>query len=300
MPLCSSMYSKNTRIDGKVVVITGCNTGIGKETARDLFVRGAKILMAVRNVEKGEQAKQEIMESSKGAEGVGSLEVLQLDLSSLQSVRNFASGVDSSVNKIDILINNAGIMACPRNETSDGFESQLGVNHLGHFLLTLLLLPRIRAAAPSRIINLSSMAHKFGRIHFDNLMLNERYTPFAAYSQSKLANILFTRKLANLLEGTGVSVYAVHPGVVRTELARHMPTWQKILLKPIMVLSKSPVKGAQTSIYCAVEPGLAEQTGRYYADCAEHTLGRAATSEEDAQKLWSLSEELTGEKFSPP
>ena len=223
------------------------------------------------------------------------MEVFQLDLESLASVRSFAEAVNGAVEKIDLLILNAGKMACPRSETQDGFEGQLGTNHLGHFLLTELLLEKVKAAAPSRIIVLSSLAHEGGKMNFDDLQLKSGYSPWKAYGQSKLANVLFASELGRRLEGTGVTTYAVHPGWVRTELDRHMPGWQKVLVTPARaVASKSPVQGAQTTLYCALEPSLADKTGRYYADCREKTPSSRARRKEDAERLWQVSEELVG------
>ena len=249
--------------------------------------------MGVRTVSKGEAARSEI-ESACGETG-GKIEVLKLDLESLASVRSFAEAVNGAVEKIDLLILNAGKMACPRSETQDGFESQLGTNHLGHFLLTELVLEKVKAAAPSRIIVLSSLAHEAGKINFDDIQLKSGYSPWKAYGQSKLANVLFASELGRRLEGTGVTTYAVHPGWVRTELDRHMPSWQKVVVMPARaVASKSPVQGAQTTLYCALEPSLADKTGRYYADCREKTPSSRARRKDDAERLWQVSEELVG------
>ena len=287
------MYHSDVKLSGKTVVITGANTGIGKETVRDLYGRGAHIIMGVRTVSKGNTARTEI--ESAGGESGGKIDVFQLDLESLASVRSFAETVNGAVEKIDLLILNAGKMACPREETKDGFESQLGTNHLGHFLLTDLILDKVKAAAPSRIIVLSSLAHVNGKMNFDDLQLNTGYSPWKAYSQSKLANVLFASELGRRLQGTRVTTYAVHPGWVRTELDRYMPAWQKALVVPARaVASKSPVQGAQTTLYCALEPSLADKTGRYYADCVEKTPSSRARRKEDAERLWQLSEELVG------
>lgn len=294
------MYKKPTRVEGKIVVITGANTGIGKETARDLYKRGASIIMGVRDLTKGRIARDEIFNGA----GQGYVDVFHLDLQSLKSVRKFAKKVEERANRVDILVNNAGVMACPRTETSDGFESQLGVNHLAHFLLTMLLLPRLKAASAAspvgasgaRIINLTSAAHTFGRMDFDDLMLSRgQYSPWGAYGQSKLANILFTRELARRLSRDRITVYAVHPGMVNTELWRHLPWSQYIVFKAKLILwYKSSVQGAQTTLYCALDPELAKISGRYYADCAELAPSEAAQNDNDAKRLWKQSCQLVG------
>ncbi|XP_037077685.1 LOW QUALITY PROTEIN: retinol dehydrogenase 12-like [Pollicipes pollicipes] len=280
------MYRSEARLDGKTVVITGANSGVGKETARDLGRRGARLILGVRSLERGEAALREL---PVGAGGKPLL--LQLDLASLESVRCFAAAVRQREPKVHLLINNAGVMACPRAETADGFELQLGTNHLGHFLLTHLLLDQLRAAAPARVINLSSLAHTRGQMHFDDLMLTKGYTKWKAYYQSKLANVLFTRELARRLAGSGVTTYAVHPGVVRTELWRHQGGWLRALLRPVV---RSPEQGAQTTLYCALAPELETVSGRYYADCKETQPSRRAQSDEDAARLWAVSERLVG------
>ena len=203
---------------GKTVIITGANTGIGKITAIDMAKRQARVIMACRSVERGERAVEEVRKAS------GSTNVVfrQLDLASLTSVRRFSEHVLKEDPRIDILINNAGIMACPYWKTEDGFEMQFGVNHLGHFLLTNLLLDRLKAAPAARIVNVSSLSYKrCTGINFEDINSDHSYHPRRAYSQSKLANILFTRSLAMRLEGTCVTANSLHPGVICTELGRH-------------------------------------------------------------------------------
>jgi NAD(P)-dependent dehydrogenase (short-subunit alcohol dehydrogenase family) len=216
-------FKKNTRIDGKIVVITGANSGIGKETAIDLAKRGGKIYIACRDLKRGEDALAEIKEKS----GSKDVHFLQLDLASLDSVREFANNFRSLESKLDILINNAGIMACPRMKTKDGFELQLGTNHLGHFLLTNLLLDLIKEAAPSRIIVVSSILHRIGRIKKDDLNSEKSYFKWLVYGQSKLANILFTNELSRRLEGTKVTANSLHPGVINSELSKNLDWFTK-------------------------------------------------------------------------
>ena len=208
------------RLDGKTVVITGGNTGIGLETAVDLAKRNARVILGCRSVERGERAAVEVRKRS----GNDNVVFVQLDLASLDSVRKFAAKILEEEPRVDILINNAGIMGLPeRTLTQDGFEMQFGVNHLGHFLLTNLLLDRIKEAPSARIVTVSSKAYSTGHIDFDNLNSEKSYSQVASYGTSKLANILFTRSLTKRLRGTNVTANVLHPGVIAdTELSRHL------------------------------------------------------------------------------
>ncbi|XP_028659760.1 retinol dehydrogenase 12 [Erpetoichthys calabaricus] len=281
-------WSSDIRLDGKTAIITGSNTGIGKETAQDLAQRGARIIMACRDMEKAEAAKKEISESS----GNTNILVKRLDLSDTKSIREFAQQIHSEENQVNILINNAGVMMCPYLKTADGFELQFGVNHLGHFLLTYLLIDIIKKSAPARIINVSSMAHKWGNIMFEDINSEKSYDSLKAYSQSKLANVLFSRELAERLKGFNINVYSLHPGVVRTELGRHLSSASQFSMKLMRPFTKSSVEGAQTSIYCAVAPELEKETGGYYSDCASTPCSRRGADDQLAKKLWDLSCQL--------
>ena len=215
-------------LNGKTVIITGANAGIGKETAVDLARRNARVIMACRSVEKGEKAAVEVRKRS----GSDNVVFVQLDLASLRSVRQFAARVLEEEPHLDILINNAGVMACPYTKTEDGFEMQFGVNHLAHFLLTNLLLDRLKEAPSARVINVASQLYKYcPGINFDTINSEHSYKPNKAYQCSKLANILFTQALAKVLEGSSVTVNALHPGVVRTELGRHKIAGLPYMLK---------------------------------------------------------------------
>ena len=212
------MCRSKASLAGKTVIITGANTGIGKETAIDMAKRHARVIMACRSVERGEKAADEVRRAS----GSSNVVFQQLDLASLTSVRRFCERVLKEEPRIDILINNAGIMACPYWKTEDGFEMQFGVNHLGHFLLTNLLLDRLKEAPAARIVNVSSLSYKRCKgINFEDINCEHAYHPRDAYGQSKLAVILFTRSLAKRLEGTMVTANCLHPGVICTELGRH-------------------------------------------------------------------------------
>ena len=275
-------------LNGKTVIITGANAGIGKETAVDLARRNARVIMACRSVEKGEKAAVEVRKRS----GSDNVVFMKLDLASLTSVRQFAARVLEEEPRLDILINNAGVMACPYTKTEDGFEMQFGVNHLAHFLLTNLLLDRLKEAPSARIVNLSSLAHGFGKINFDDLNSEKSYGSWSAYGQSKLANILFTRSLAKRLEGTNIIVNAVHPGSVRTELQRHSFA-VSIMRFFLSIFWKTPEEGAQTSIYCAVSEEMEGVSGKYLADCKiVKPRTKEATDDEIAERLWQVSAQM--------
>lgn len=248
------------RMDGKVVIVTGANTGIGKETALDLAKRGATVYMACRDFARCEAARQDILKLSNN------LNVFNrtLDLGSMESIRKFAREFIAEEKRLDVLVNNAGLMG-PRRETSDGFESLIGVNHLGHFLLTSLLLDLLKKSAPSRVVVVSSIAHKWGKLNKEDLQSEKSYKAFRAYCQSKLANVLFTRELSKRLAGTGVTVNSVHPGAVKTEISRDSKMGLMCCLAPIFLLfMKDAELGAQTQIRLAVDPKLEKTTGKYF------------------------------------
>ncbi|XP_059195948.1 retinol dehydrogenase 12 [Centropristis striata] len=289
----------STRLDGKTVLITGANTGIGKETSRELARRGARVVMACRDLSRAETAAEEIRQST----GNGNVVIRHLDLSSLYSVRTFARDFLDSEDRLDILVNNAGVMMCPLWLTEDGFETQLAVNHLGHFLLTNLLLPRLKSSAPSRVVTVSSIAHRGGRVDFEDLFFSRRaYSPLESYRQSKLANVLFTRELARRHTGSGVSAFCLHPGVIRTELGRHVSSWfpflGAVLSLPSLLLMKTPRQGSHTSVHCSVAPGLEDRSGRYFSDCVEQEAAPEGRDDDAARRLWDESARLVGLKDS--
>ncbi|XP_060558277.1 retinol dehydrogenase 12-like isoform X2 [Ruditapes philippinarum] len=280
-------------MNGKTVLITGANTGIGKETAKDLASRGARVLLACRDITKAERAAEDIRKSTGNKDVV----VYILDLCSLKSVRQCADDVIKKEARLDVLINNAGVMWTPYWKTKDGFEMQFGTNHLGHFLFTNLLLDLLKKSAPSRIINVSSLAHERGTINFDDLNSEKSYSPAKAYSQSKLANVLFTRELSKRLQGTGVTANSLHPGVIKTELGRYRDTtlWRRILFVPVILfVFKTPIQGAQTTIHCAVSKDLTDVSGKYFSDCVVKLEAPQAHDDEAAAKLWTVSEEMVG------
>ncbi|KAL2084593.1 hypothetical protein ACEWY4_020111 [Coilia grayii] len=283
------------RLDGKTVLITGANTGIGKETACDMARRGARVVMACRDLTRAERTADFIRTST----GNGNVVVRYLDLASLYSVREFAKEFIATEERLDILINNAGVMMCPRWVTEDGFETQLAVNHLGHFLLTNMLMEMLKKSTPSRVVNVSSIAHRGGKIDFDDLFFDKRpYSSLVSYRQSKLANVLFSRELHHRMGGSGVTSYSLHPGVIRTELGRHVESWfpflRTLLMLPSYMFMKTPWEGAQTSIYCAVTEGLENKSGRYFSDCREKETSPEGRDDVAARRLWEVSARLVG------
>lgn len=284
----------STGMTGKTVLITGGNSGIGKETAIALARSGAGVVFTSRDPDKGRQAAADIRERS-GAE----VDCLPLDLASFASIRRLAADFLERYERLDVLINNAGLILSERTETEDGFETTFGVNHLGHFLLTQLLLDRIKASAPARIINVSSRAHLRAKdgLDFDDLQLRKGYGGLQAYARAKLANIYFTRELARRLEGKGVTVNAVHPGGVATGFARdgdvRAPfSWVFVLVRPLL---RSPEEGAQTSIYVASAPELDGVTGKYFKDSKESEPSLVAQDDDAAKRLWTASEALVSQ-----
>ncbi|KAJ7309089.1 hypothetical protein JRQ81_008402 [Phrynocephalus forsythii] len=280
-----------TSLRGKTVLITGANTGIGKATALDLARRGARVVLACRHKARGEAAAHDLRRDS------GNHEVLfmRLDLASLRSVRAFARAFLESEPRLDILIHNAGVNA--EGPSEDGFNVAFQVNHLSPFLLTQLLLDRLKRCAPSRVVVVASRAHRSGKMDFESVHkpVAGALPAFLSYCNSKLANVLYARELAGRLEGTNVTCYALHPGVVNTELFRHLPAWLKPLFLPVAWLFfRDPTDGAQTSIYCATQEGLEAFSGRYFADCQVREPWPHARDDGTAKKLWEVSERLVG------
>ncbi|XP_065671062.1 retinol dehydrogenase 11 [Hydra vulgaris] len=286
-----AICTTTTKMDRKTVIITGANTGIGKETALELAKRGATIVLACRDLKKGNTAVVDIKNQTKNE----NVFLKELDLSSLHSIRLFASSFMKEFSSLHVLINNAGVF-CPQQKTKDGFEMHLGVNHLGHFLLTNLLLKHMNATnEPCRIINVTSKLHEFGKINFNDINFENNYSIYKAYSQSKLANILFTIELNKKLSHSNITVYAVHPGLVLTNILRHDFFTSHFIPRCFF---KTPKQGAQTILYCATQEGLETFSGSYFAEC-QITKSRN-TSISDAKlskKLWEYSEKATNTSF---
>ncbi|MGH8492290.1 MAG: SDR family oxidoreductase [Moraxellaceae bacterium] len=268
----------------KTVLITGGNSGIGKATAQALAAQGFRVFIAARDLEKSERAISEIAAAIPGAQ----VAALKLDLSDLDQVLAFAEDFRRRVPVLDVFILNAGLFPTRKQITAQGFEMQFGVNHLGHFLLTQLLLENLKAAGPARIVVVSSIMHWLGRINFGSFRGEKFYNPVVAYGQSKLANLLFAQELSRRLEGTGIAVNALHPGGVDTGIARDMP---KFAQKIYAALTISVERGAESSVFLASAPEAAALHGQFIINCkpALHSpLARPAT----AAKLWQASEEL--------
>ncbi len=271
----------------KVCMITGATSGIGRETAKALAAKGAILVLPIRDSLKGDTLKDEILEQTPGAK----IELMHCDLGSFASIRDFAKEFESRYDKLHILINNAGIWETKRNLSDDGIERNFAVNHLAPFLLTNLLLDTIKASAPARIVNVASEAHRQGKIQFSDIEFEKKYSSLKAYGQSKLANILFTKKLSQKLKDTGVTVNCLHPGVVSTNLFDKMPS---IIIKAMGLFMISPEKGAQTTIYLATSPEVEDKSGGYYAKSKPKKPSSEALRQNVADKLWELSEKYTG------
>ncbi|MDT5390775.1 MAG: hypothetical protein QOE04_4416 [Mycobacterium sp.] len=279
---------------GRTAVITGANTGLGYETAAALAAKGARVVLAVRNLDKGKAAADLIVRANPGAD----VSVQELDLTSLHSIEEAAHELRSGLDQLDLLINNAGVMMTPRSTTKDGFELQFGTNHLGHFAFTGHLLDLLVSTPLSRVVTVSSLGHRMGRIRFGDLQSERRYTRAGAYGQSKLANLLFTYELQRRLSDTDTIAIAAHPGGSSSELARHLPSAVQLAFRP---LEQSAELGALPTLRAATDPnasggdyygpgGFAELRG--YPEVVESN-GRSHDVDV-ARRLWAASEELTG------
>ncbi|CAN5137474.1 SDR family oxidoreductase [soil metagenome] len=279
-------------MQNKTVLITGGNAGIGLETARALAQQGATVVIVARDVIKGEQAVADIKQTT----GNEKVSFMKCDLGSQKQIRQLAADFKAKHNRLDVLVNNAGAFFSEYGETEDGIERQFAINHLGPFLLTNLLLDWLKASAPARIVNVASRAHYRGRINFDDLYFRKNYDGFIkAYGQSKLANVLFTNELARKLEGTGVTVNSLHPGVVATDIAlkesKGIYRFGWWLWKHFMI---TPAQGAETSIYLASSPAVDGVTGKYFDKSKAIPAAKQALDKNIAAQLWEVSEKLTG------
>lgn len=276
-------------VKGKTVVVTGATTGIGKATALALARQGANLVIPARDRARGEAARKEILAARVG----GRVDLLIADLSSLASTRALAEEIRGTYPGLHVLVNNAGVSRPKRATSVDGFEMTFAVNYLAPFLLTNLLLDRLKESAPARVVNVASGAHA-KRLDFDNLQSERGYSLMGAYSASKLALILFTYELARRLEGTGVAVNAVHPGGVRTEIYRDLGRISRLGVRLIWPLLRTPEEGARTSVYVATAPELEGISGRYFADSREARSAPASYDLATARRLWEVSERMVG------
>ncbi len=293
---------------GKVTVVTGANSGLGYETSLAMAQKGAQVVMACRNTDKGNTAREGILKDVPNA----SLDVMKLDLSSLASVREFATDFQAKYEQLDILFNNAGVMAPPRQETADGFELQMGTNHLGHFALTGLLLDRLLKTSGSRVVNVTSLAQYGGSINFDDFQHKKSYSRYGVYVQTKLANVMFTLGLQRRLEAANTTTISVaaHPGLSATELQKNTVKMTggglEGMLYPILmpIMAQSQAQGTLPQLYAATMPqvkggehygpdGIAQMRG--YPKLQK--VAKAANNQADVERLWQLSEALTGVKY---
>jgi retinol dehydrogenase-12/retinol dehydrogenase-13 len=275
----------------KIILITGGTSGIGKETVKGLALTGATVIFTARDSRKGEETKREISTETNNS----NVEYLMCDLASLSSIRACAREFSEQWDRLDVLIHNAGVLPQKRQESKDGIELNFAVNFLAPFLLTSLLLPLLKQSAPSRVINVSSSMHREGTIDFNDLQSKKSFDKYKAYAQSKLALLLFTKKLAKELQGSGVTVNALHPGVVGTEMTmqnvRRMNPVAAFVFKRTLV---TPAQGAETSIYLATSPEVANISGEYFDKKKVAPASALASDAELATKLWDISAKLVG------
>lgn len=289
-------------LTGKVIIVTGGNSGLGYESVKAFAEKGAEVVLASRSLERGIAAKKQMSNSNIN----GNVKVMQLDLMDFTSIRSFAETFQKNYKKLDVLLNNAGIMTTPYFLTKDGLEAQNGTNHFGHFLLTGLLIDKIASSPGSRVVNVSSNGHKWGKMDFDNPLFDggKEYTPMKSYSRSKLANLLFTNKLQKRFEENKVDSIAVaaHPGGSNTNLGRHLEDkfWFKMMTPLFKMMTQDQAQGALPQIRASVDPAV--KGGEYYGPGGWGELkglpvkvksNAASHNNEDARKLWVLSEKLT-------
>jgi len=276
-------------MDGKVVLITGATSGIGKVTAKTIAGMGAKVVILGRDEGKGQQLLDEVSNTTARRD----VEFILCDMASLDNVRKAALEFRSRYDRLDVLLDNAGGINGKRKVTAEGFEYTLGVNHLAHFVLTNLLLDKLKASAPSRIVVTSSSAHAMGHMDFDDLMAERKYRYLKVYGQSKLANVLFTFELARRLQSTGVTANCFHPGAIRSNFVNGMGGAASVMAPVVGVFMHSPKKGAETQIYLASSPEVEGVTGKYFFKRMVKQSSAESTDEDVAKRLWKVSEELT-------
>lgn len=280
----------NLDLTGRICLVTGASAGIGEQTAAGLARLGGRVVMVCRDPARGEAARERIVAAS----GNEAVELRLADLSSQREIRRLGDELLAAHPAFHVLVNNAGVVNLRRETTVDGLETTFAVNHLAIFLLTRLLLDRLVASAPARIVNVASHAHRFGRIDLDDLQSENGYGAMRVYGTSKLANLLFTTELARRLEGTGVTTNAVHPGAVATRLGKNNGAFGRVVTAMLSPFFLSPERGAETSIYVATAPELDSVSGKYFAKRREARSSDAARDAELATRLWEASETLTG------
>jgi NAD(P)-dependent dehydrogenase (short-subunit alcohol dehydrogenase family) len=294
MKAASNGAAAGWSLRGKTCLVTGATSGIGEQIALGLAREGARVALVGRSRERGEASAERIRRESGNPE----VELLLADLASQQQVRDLAQRVLDRFPALHVLVNNAGIVNLRRETTADGLEATFAVNHLAYFQLTLLLLERLRASAPARVVNVASDAHKFGALDFDDLQNERRYRSMKVYGQSKTANILFTRELARRLEGTGVTVNCLHPGAVATRLGQQNGAIARVLTRALAVFFRTPAQGADTAVWLASSPALDATTGRYFYSRRELEPAPHARDPAAAARLFEVSARLVGTGFN--
>ena len=277
-------------LTGSVHMVTGANSGIGKATATQLAERGAAVVMVCRSRERGRAAQEDVRLKS----GSSRVDLMLADLSVQQQIRDLTARFRQQYDRLDVLVNNAGLYLSERQESADGIEMTFAVNHLAPFLLTTLLLDVLKASAPARIVNVNSESHRGARLRFDDLELEDDYHWIKAYGKSKLANLLFTYELARRLEGTGVVVNALHPGMVSTRIWNHNRNPISLLMRLGKPFMTSPRKSARYVVRLATDPALEDVNGKYFDEDEERRSSEESYDEEAARRLWKVSEEMTG------
>ncbi len=283
-------------LSGQIHLVTGANAGIGKATARGLARGGAEVIFLCRDEECGRSAIDEIANDT----GNDDLHLVLCDLSQQAQIRAAAGEIRDRFDRLDVLVNNAGVYLTDYILTVDQLEKTWAVNHLGYFLLTNLLLDLLKDSSPSRIVNVSSDAHHDANLDFDNLNGEKGYSWYEAYCTSKMANVLFTRELARRLDGDGVTVNAMHPGVVASNIWKRNGDWISRLLRLATPFFRTTEKGAETVLYLAASPQVKGVSGKYFKDCQEKYPARKAQDEELARRLWKVSERQVGGLETPP
>jgi NAD(P)-dependent dehydrogenase (short-subunit alcohol dehydrogenase family) len=282
------MSTRNVDMKGKICLVTGATSGIGRITARELARMGATVVVVARDPRRGDETVGAI----RAETGNPAIELMIADLSSLASIRQLGREFKVRHDKLHVLVNNAGAVNATRRTTVDGMELTFATNHLGYFLLTHLVLDRLKASAPSRVVSVSSTAHKGKAMTWDDLQHEQRYAPVQVYGESKLANILFTYELARRLDGTGVTANCLHPGVIASGFAQNDPGWIRFGFKLLRPFILTPEQGARTSIYLASSPEVEKVSGKYFVRSTAVRSSRASYSVADARRLWEVSEEL--------
>lgn len=278
-------------------MVTGANAGIGKETVIGLARQSATVVMVARNPEKGEAARAQIIAST----GNNNIHLLIADMSSRQSIENMVLDFRARFDRLNVLVNNAGVFLMNREESAERLELTFATNHLGYFITTLLLWDSLRAGSPSRVINVSSDAHRQAKLNFDDLQNRKHYRGFQAYSQSKLANVLFTYELNRRREGAGITVNALHPGFVASNFGRNNAGMVGFAMKKIVPwIARSEAEGATTPLYLATSEEVAEISGKYYVKCAPVHSSAASYDLKTAEQLWTVSEAITGLSLPTP